>query len=243
MSRADRLELTLRLLRDRPGITAAEIAERLGTSTRNVFRDLAALRDRGHPVEASRGRGGGLRLHPNWGLGRIQLSAEEALGVLLGLAVSQALAFPMFGGALGPARTKIVHAFPSAERQRLKGLRERVLVGAPASDAVRSSYGAVNGRAMRELERAFVRARVVRMEYRKPGGAAAPRDVEPHALLLNWPVWYVLAFDRTRDDARTFRLDRIESVRMEPAEFRPRARAIARDVGVDAFADPERLSL
>jgi predicted DNA-binding transcriptional regulator YafY len=65
----------LRLLRDRPGITAPELAERVGSSTRSVFRDLAVLRERGYPIESSRGRGGGLRLHPLRGLGRVPFSA------------------------------------------------------------------------------------------------------------------------------------------------------------------------
>lgn len=131
----------------------------------------------------------------------------------------------MFGGALGPARTRIVHAFPGAERQRLKGLRERVLIGPAASEQVKASYGTFDHEAARVLEAAFVRSRVIGMQYHKPEGDRILRTVEPHALLLNWPAWYLLTFDRARSDVRTFRLDRIGSVRMEaeePSAARPR---------------------
>src|SRR3712207_4657799 len=95
-NRADRLDLLARVLRDRPGVTAGDLARELGVSVRSVFRDVEALRERGYPIESARGRGGGLRLHPNWGLGRVLLSRDEALCALLGLAVAEKLGFPMF---------------------------------------------------------------------------------------------------------------------------------------------------
>lgn len=35
------------------------------------------------------------------------------------------------------------------------------------------------------------------------------RIIEAQYLLLAWPFWYVLAWDKSREDVRTFRLDRI----------------------------------
>ena len=163
--RLDRLDLLLRVLADRPGITAPELARDFGVSVRSVFRDVAALRDRGYPIEAARGRGGGLRLHRNWGLGKVLLAREEALGALLGLAVVERLGMPVFAAELGRARRRIVDAFPTGERRRLAPLRERILVGEPASAEVRRSYGEPSRAAMRPLQAAFVDAQVVRAVY------------------------------------------------------------------------------
>lgn len=237
MRRADRIDLLPRLLRDRPGITAPELAERLNTSERSVFRDLALLRDRGYPIEASRGRGGGLRLHPLWGLGRVPFSAEEALATLLGLAVAASLEFPMFAADIRSARTRLVAAFPGSERQRLRRLRERVLVGPAASGLVRESYGVPDPSAMRVLQAAFVRDRVAEIDYRKPGEPPVPREVEPHAMLLNWPAWYLLAHDRLRQDVRTFRLDRVHGVRPSTETFVPRPAVIAQTMSDVVQAD------
>lgn len=243
IDRTERLDLVLRLLRERPGVTAAELAERLGTSTRSVFRDVARLRERGYPVEASRGRGGGLRLHPSYGLGRIMFSAEEAVGLLLSLAIADVLALPMFAPDLGRSRLKIVAAFPDAERQRLRKLRERILVGPAASAGVSASYGRPEPRASRGLQAAFVGERVVALDYRRQDGERSARRVEPHAILLNWPAWYVLGFDHLRNDVRTFRLDRVLSAEVETASFRPRPRAIVQALGDPEFVDPDRWSL
>jgi predicted DNA-binding transcriptional regulator YafY len=233
----------LRLLRDRPGITAPELAERVGSSTRSVFRDLAVLRERGYPIESSRGRGGGLRLHPLRGLGRVPFSAEEALATLLGLAVAEGLVLPVFGDDIRRARMRIVSAFPSSEHQRVRRLRARVLVGPPASAAVRASYGIPDPAAMRALQAAFVGDRVVELEYRKPNESPTAREIEPHAILLNWPAWYLLSHDRLREDVRTFRLDRIEAVRAVAETFVPRPAAVVRSIGGAEFAQADRWTL
>lgn len=243
MSRAERIETLLRRLGDRPGITAAELGRDLHVSIRSVFRDLAYLRTRGYPIEASRGRGGGLRLSPHWGLGKVLFAPAEALGALLSLAVAEQLRFPMFALDLGRARRKIVDALPTALRRELGPLRERILVGPAASPRVRESYQAPDAAAARSLQAAFVRAHGVAVEYIKESGERIARLVDPHALLLNWPAWYLLGHDHERAEARTFRLDRLRAVRDTGRTFRPRPRAIVAAAGGLESPSHERWSL
>ena len=114
MQRVDRLDLLARILRDRPGITIAVLAHDLNVSVRSVCRDIDHLRERGYPIEADRGRGGGLRLHSSWGLGKVLLSSEEALCTLLSLAISEKLSFPMFSADVSIA----ARSFPLTPRAR-----------------------------------------------------------------------------------------------------------------------------
>jgi predicted DNA-binding transcriptional regulator YafY len=231
MQRLDRLDLLTRVLRDRPGITVAELGRQLGVSPRSVFRDIEHLRDRGLPIEADRGRGGGVRLHSSWGLGKVLLSSEEALCTLLSLAISEKLSFPMFAPEMSRARKKIVDAFPAGERKKIGPLRERIFVGRPASQTVRGSYSAPNAGVMRRLQVAFVREIVVRADYIKESGESSNRRVEPHAMLINWPAWHLLGFDHLRGEPRTFRFDRFRNVEVESeSSFRARPREIAKAV-------------
>lgn len=228
MQRIDRLDLLTRVLRDRPGITVGALAHELGVSVRSVFRDLDHLRERGYPIEADRGRGGGVRLHASWGLGKVLLSSEEALCTLLSLAISEKLSFPMFSADVSRARKKIVDAFPTAERKRIAPLRERIFVGRPASTNVRGSYVAPDAGVMRRLQVAFVRENIVSADYVKETGESSTRRVEPHAMLINWPAWYLLGFDHLRGEPRTFRFDRFRNVEVEEhSVFRARPREIA----------------
>jgi predicted DNA-binding transcriptional regulator YafY len=228
VQRLDRLDLLTRVLRDRPGITVAELARQLSVSPRSVFRDLDHLRERGYPIDADRGRGGGVRLHASWGLGRVLLSSEEALCTLLSLAISEKLSFPMFSSDLSRARKKIVDAFPTSERRRIAPLRERIFVGRPASATVRGTYLTPEPTVMRRLQVAFVREATVRADYVKESGESSTRRVEPHAMLISWPAWYLLGFDHLRGEPRIFRFDRFRNVEVEEhATFRARPREIA----------------
>lgn len=229
--RADRLDLLTRVVRDRPGITAGALARELNVSIRSVFRDIDHLRDRGYPIEADRGRGGGIRLHSSWGLGRVLLSSEEALCVLLSLAISEKLGFPIFATDVSRARRKIVDAFPTAERKRIGPLRERIFVARQASTNVLATYGVPDRAASKHLQAAFVGELTVTADYEKADGSRVVRRLEPHALLIVWPAWYVFAYDHTREASRTFRFDRFRSVEPDPsAPFRARPREIAADL-------------
>ena len=53
----------LGLLQARRVWSGADLAERLGVTGRSVRRDIERLRDLGYPVHASKGHGGGYRLH------------------------------------------------------------------------------------------------------------------------------------------------------------------------------------
>ncbi|HZI41007.1 MAG TPA: WYL domain-containing protein [Gemmatimonadaceae bacterium] len=226
--RIDRLDLLTRVLRDRPGITVTQLARELGVSARSVFRDIDHLRERGLPIEADRGRGGGVRLHASWGLGKVLLSSEEALCTLLSLAISEKLSFPMFSTDVARARKKIVDAFPQTERKKIAPLRERIFVGRPASVRVQGTYTNPDAAAMRRLQVAFVRETTVRADYMKETGESSTRRVEPHALLISWPAWYLLAFDHLRGEPRIFRFDRFRNVELEEnTPFRARPREIA----------------
>lgn len=241
MTRPDRLDLLARVLRDRPGVTAADLARELGVTARTIFRDLDRLRDRGYPVEGERGRGGGLRLRGNWGLGRVLLGREEALGTLLGLAVAERIGMPMFMPEIGRSRRKIADAFPVAERRRIAPLRDRIFVGPPASAAVRRAYGDPSPHATRHLQVAFVEERVVHAVYVREDGTGGPRSLEPHALVINWPAWYLMAYDHLRERPRTFRLDRFVTVDVTSVRFRPRPREMVAELLAESGVVLERV--
>ena len=81
---------------------------------------------------------------------------------------------------------------------------------------------------MRPLQVAFVREAIVRAHYMKENGESSIRRVEPHAMLIAWPAWYVLGFDHLRGEPRTFRFDRFSAVEIEEhSTFRARPREVA----------------
>lgn len=212
LNRLERLDrLAGRLKADEP-LVLKDIAAEFGVSLRTLSRDIQILRERGLPVEADRGRGGGVRLHWSWGIGRLTLSYREAVDLLVSLAVAEQMKSPILMANLAPIRRKLAASFSRDDRARIKRLRSRILVGQSASAGVLSGFTPPPGGVVERLHEAFLMTRRARIRYRDGSGTVTERAVEPHYLLLNYPVWYALCWDHLRNEVRTFRCDRMVQV-------------------------------
>lgn len=210
------------LLASREFWTAQAMAIQLGVSVRTVRRALRALRDQGLEVEAQSGRGGGMRLSGFSGARTVQLQSREVLDLLLALAIAQSLQSPLLLQNVRSLRQKLGNTFAPAQRRQIERLRHRVLVGRVASADVQSTFSASPAHKVEALQDAFLLQRLLQFRYRDAQGCASVRTVEPHCLLLNVPVWYLLAWDRQRQAPRTFRLDRMSHLEMLAESFAQR---------------------
>jgi predicted DNA-binding transcriptional regulator YafY len=178
------------------------------------------MRDQGLPIDADRGRGGGVRLDRTWGVGRLNLSYPEAVDLLISLAVSEQMNSPMFFANLGSVRRQLIASFSPDKRHKVKGLKARILIGSTASTVVQTTISQTKERPVQALHQAFLDQRTLNIRYQKESGDVSTRTIEPHYLLLNYPVWYVLAFDHLRDAPRAFRCDRVISADVSDDRFR-----------------------
>ena len=213
------------LLAERNYTTAAELAAELRVSVRTIHRDLASLRDLGIPVEGERGRDGGLRLESGWSLGRVHLSESEAIGMLLSLTIAERIGSPILLGDVRKIARKIATSFAPAQAQRIRALRARILVGSQASDQMLSTYAAPPSTVTRPLLEAFASRRVATIKYQDRFATITDREIELQYLYYSVPIWYALAWDRLRDDVRTFRIDRIRKIQLTADQFRLRPEA------------------
>ncbi|MFM2355865.1 MAG: hypothetical protein RLZZ528_1601 [Pseudomonadota bacterium] len=217
--RLRRLDLLASRLKADEAMTVAGLAAELGVSPRTLFRDIAILRDRGLPVEADRGRGGGIRLHRTWGIGRLTLSYREAVDLLVSLAIAEQLRSPWLIANLDAIRRKLRASFAPAMRARIDGLSGRIHVGRGASVPVLQGFSRPADEEVNGLFRAFVEQRLVRFRYVDVEGRDSQRLVEPQLLLLNYPVWYLIGWDRGRGAVRSFRCDRMSGVAVGTEDF------------------------
>ncbi|MFP2928025.1 helix-turn-helix transcriptional regulator [Pyxidicoccus sp. 3LG] len=230
----DRLDRVLGLLASRPSWTAPELAEELGVCVRTIRRDLSRLAARGVPIESDAGRGGGVRVPPRTGLGRVQLDAREALDLMLALALAEQLGSPLMLSTVKGLRQKLSASFPPEERSRVSGLRRRILVG-PSSRNVTATWKAPSAAVLRPIQEAFFEQRALELTYRA-NDVSTVRVVEPHYLLLSWPAWFLLVWDHLRGAVRMLRVDRIESARLTGSTFRLRSSESMRATLGDIFA-------
>lgn len=213
-TRYQRLDDLSSLLRSGEFLTVKQLAENLFVSTRTVSRDLDFLRQQGLPIEADRGRGGGVQLHHSWGAGKVNLTAQESIDLLISLAVAEKMNSPIFMGNMAAIRRKISASFSSNIRIHLQRLRSRLFIAPPASSSVIASLSDKQLRDIGFIHRGFVEMQALEIQYRSEKEELTRRVIEPHYLLLSFPVWYILAWDRLRDDIRMFRFDRIQSIKL-----------------------------
>lgn len=218
-NRLQRLERLTAQLKAEPFCIIKDLANELGVSERTLARDLALLREQGVPVEADRGRGGGVRLDRRWGVGRLNLAYAEAVDLLIGIEVAQKMSSPIFLASLESVRRQLIASFSPDKRERVEALKSRILVGVTASTYVQASASPPPDPVIKALHQAFMDKERLDIRYRREDLELSERQIEPQYLLLKYPVWYVIAFDHFRSEPRTFRCDRIQSASLTGTQF------------------------
>jgi predicted DNA-binding transcriptional regulator YafY len=219
-SRIERLETITSMLKADILLTIGDIARETGVSIRTLNRDIQLLRDQGLPIETDIGRGGGIRLDRHWGVGRINLQYSEAVDLLISLAVAEQMDSPLFMAHLKTVRRKLMASFSPAMKAKVKGIKARILISGSASTNVIEKFKAPEKKIVEKLHQAFLVQSQVAIDYEAMNGSITQRTIEPHYLLLNYPVWYVIAWDHLRNEERTFRCDRVLKVRTTDELFK-----------------------
>jgi predicted DNA-binding transcriptional regulator YafY len=207
MRRSDRLYALVEELRGRAPrpVTRARLAEALEVSPRTIERDVLALQQAGVPIWTERGRAGGYALDAGWHLPPLNLDTTEALALVTALARAETLPF---AASARRAAQKVVAGLRVAEGARLEELAARVRVEPEATRSVAEPD------VLAAVEQAVLERRVVRMQYLDRRGEPTTRDVEAHGLRLSPGGAFLVGWCRLRGGGRSFRLDRIGSVRL-----------------------------
>src|SRR5262249_22896533 len=191
-----------------------ELADRLSVDARTVRRYIAALLQLGIPVEGQRGVGGGYRIRPGYRLPPLMLDDDEAVMVVLGLVAARQLGLDSANGSVVGALAKIHRVLPAVLRRQVEALEATLGFTTSPTTGV-----PVSGAAALLLAEAIRRRRRLRTAYRSFSGEETVRVVSPHGLVVHSGRWYLAAHDHTRDDLRTFRVDRMSGTTIvaEPA--------------------------
>lgn len=217
------------------GMRPKQIAERLGMSVRNVYRDLRALEGEvGLPMWSEGGRWGMLE---SAFLPPLKLTLSEAMAVFLGARLMVRYA-DKYDPDLASAFEKLAASLPNTLREHVARSLD-VLQDAPLDPDFIDH--------VRLLTRAWADRRVVEIEYEGAAyegrpGERSRRTVRPFLIepSLQTHALYLIGWDEDRDGMRTFKIERIRDVRVTPRAFEPPEGAtLERDLrrGWDIIAD------
>ncbi len=204
MNTSARMLRLLSLLQTHRYWPGGELSDRLEVSPRTLRRDVDRLRELGYVVDAVRGVAGGYQLRAGGQLPPLLLEDEEAVAVAVSLQSSAAGGTPGMEETSVQALSKVIALMPPRLRRQMDALRSQTerlpWSGGPALDPALLSTLA---QACRDSE-------PIHFTYTARGAEPTDRWVEPHRMVSMGRRWYLVAYDRDRQDWRSFRVDRIE---------------------------------
>lgn len=239
MTRIERGFAILLLLSDGSLVTAPALAERFEVSVRTIYRDMEMLSATGVPIYAERGVEGGYRLMEGFFLPPVSFSRDEAVAVLMGLALARGLRVPPFPAMLESAERKLVAILPErlktllGETRRLIGFEGRPLDAFHPEESPRGgdpeAAHAAETRAVEIFLKAVLDGTQVRFDYRstyRRGDNTPPVDAEPQGLLWDRDRWYLIGrkIGTTRSGGQRFwRADRVVGIESTTLKTHPSA--------------------
>ncbi len=209
-----RLLRLLSLFQARRYWSGTDLSRQLEVTARTLRRDVDRLRTLGYPVHSTSGTAGGYQLGSGTTLPPLLLDDDEAVAVAVGLRTAA-------GGVTGieeasvRALLKLEQVLPSRLRRRVTALHSFIVPLAKTGPTVDVRTLSTIAGACRDHE-------VLRFPYRSRSEVPSVRSVEPHRLVHTGYRWYLVAWDPSRKDWRTFRVDRMEPKLSTGLRFTPR---------------------
>ncbi|HEX3288906.1 MAG TPA: WYL domain-containing protein, partial [Mycobacterium sp.] len=172
--------------------------------------------------------GGGYQLGAGAALPPLLLDPDEAVAMAVCLRLAAGGSVAGVGESALRALSKLDQVMPSRLRSQVSAVHD-----ATVTLTWNSSESPVEPDVLMTLARACRDREHVSASYVDRAGNATERRLEPYQLVTTGKRWYLLAFDRDRQDWRSLRLDRMRDVQARGSTF------VARDAP-DAAAYVQR---
>ncbi|QHQ59436.1 WYL domain-containing protein [Anaerocolumna sedimenticola] len=182
-------------------ITAKELAEHFEVSVRTIYRDIDVLCQSGIPIYTSKGKGGGIGLLDNFVLNKSVLSKGEQEDILSALQGLSATNYPDLDKVLN----KLSNLF---------GTKQNNWIEVDYSDWSNTQKNKFN-----LIKTAVLQKKILKFQYYNSYGEKGSREVEPLQLWFKNKSWYLKAYCRTKNDIRTFKLNRIKELSILNEQF------------------------
>ncbi len=229
MNTRARHDTIIRSLRRNGTSTVANLATEVHVSRRTILRDISALRDEGFIIHSEPGRGGGLQLDPQSVQTTPRLSVAEVFALLISVASMRAAGNLPFTNLADAGLAKIEKSMPADKVRDLRRLLDCLYVGELSPLVDISDMAAMDPALLPAFETSFLQRHHLGFQYRDAKRSVTNRMVEPHAMLILPPLWYLVAWDHSREDFRYFRMDRISTPRVQEGPSFKRRRVAFED--------------
>ncbi|MEC0249209.1 YafY family protein [Paenibacillus chitinolyticus] len=208
MEKVERLISIIMILLKKNVVSTNEFAQLFNVSKRTILRDMETLSLSNIPIYSIHGVNGGYGIMDEYKVDKRLLSSSDLENILT---------------ALGGLEQILI----SGEVElTIKKIEAMVYPVAPKS-SIQLSFYDWEGRTeiiqtLKTCQEAIIKRRLVSFDYIDKNGITTNRIVEPYQLHFSETSWYLKGFCLHRMSNRTFKLSRIDHLKMDEQTFNPR---------------------
>lgn len=212
MPKIDNILAILWMLSSGEKITAKQISEKLELNIRTVYRYIDTLSTSGVPIIAETGHNGGYTLLNNFIEAPLFFDFEEQTSLF------HAAVFAKDAGYYGDeALNRAISKLSQYSNQEQK---TKINKYSTSLELISQLNSFSKEPILKEVEQAIVDLYSVEIIYHKSGEKQSNyRLVDPYRIIYWNNKWYVIGFCHLRNDIRSFRVDRIESLILTENKF------------------------
>ncbi|MCA5011557.1 MULTISPECIES: helix-turn-helix transcriptional regulator [unclassified Enterococcus] len=191
------------LLLERKKMTTMELAKHFEVSKRTILRDIEALSIAGIPIYTTKGKGGGISLLDHYVLDKSVISADEQNQILFAL---QSLA--------------VTHHLNAATTlSKLQTLFKKTDTSWIEVDFSRWGKTDPDNQKFELLKNALLTEKALSFSYATSYGSTSLKIVYPLKLLFKSKAWYLQAYCMSKQDYRTYKINRITDLEILDDSF------------------------
>ncbi|MET1178573.1 WYL domain-containing protein [Peribacillus simplex] len=222
MPKIDNMLAILWMLRSGEKITAKQISEKLEMNIRTVYRYIDTISTSGVPIISEPGHNGGYTLLNNFIEAPLFFDFEEQTSLFHAAVFAEEAGY--YGGeALNRAISKLSKYSNQEQETKINQHLSSLEVISRLSSLSMEPF-------LKELEQAVADGYSVKILYHKNAEKQLNyRLVDPYRIIYWNNKWYVIGFCHLRNDIRSFRVDRIESLTLTENKFNRPENFSARD--------------
>ncbi|MEH6943331.1 helix-turn-helix transcriptional regulator [Bacillus sp. JJ722] len=222
MPKIDNVLAILWMLSSGEKITAKQISEKLEMNIRTVYRYIDTLSTSGVPIISDSGHNGGYTLLNNFIEAPLFFDFEEQTSLIHAAVFAEEAGY--YGGeALNRAISKLSNYSNKEQGTKINQHLTSLEVISRISSFSMEPF-------LKDLEQAVADGYSIKIRYHKSGLEQSKyRLVDPYRIIYWNNKWYVIGFCQLRNDIRSFRVDRIESLMLTGNKFKRPENFPARD--------------
>ena len=202
--RTERLYNIVAILLSKNTVSASDLAERFGVSTRTIYRDIDVLSVAGVPVYMKKGRGGGIALMEGYKLDKAMLSEDEIESIMMSVGAMGATGYSGVDNVVD----KISSIFKNHKPD------DWVDIDFTEWDSAKSPDSSFH-----KIKTAILERRWISLSYLNSYGQRTERKLAPIKLMFKSRAWYVNAYCSEKQDVRMFKINRMRDILLTGEHF------------------------